>query len=156
MLICHRRLLEMFFWAGDIACHEKCPEWWTFHKFQCWKSTLTLTHYDQGVSEGYCAMSYIISNPHSRTIWSSKGFRIHPHTAEKTTRFLFRGTFGHTVLGASNKWCQLNFLDFGFLTHSPLAVPNSSNPLFLVRIKPIPLTIDIICEWPLKNSMKIS
>ena len=42
-------------------------------------------------------MSYIISNPHSRTIWSSKGFRIHPHTAEKTTRFLFRGTFGHTV-----------------------------------------------------------
>ena len=71
---------------------------WTL---QFWKINfqgLTLTHCNQGVPEGYCAISYIISNPHSRTIWSSKGFEIHPFIAEKTTIFLFRGTFGHTVL----------------------------------------------------------
>ena len=64
-----------------------------------------MIHCNQGVPEGYCAMSYIISNPHSRTIWSSKGFRIHRHRAEKTTRFLFRGTFGHTV-GCENAACK--------------------------------------------------
>ena len=82
---------------------------WTL---QFWKINfqgLTLTHCIQGVPKGYCAMSYIISNPHSRTIWSSKSFRIHPLTAEKTTRFLFRGTFGHTVgrnLPRKVWWCE--------------------------------------------------
>ena len=49
-------------------------------------------------------MSYIISNPHSRTIWSSKVFRIHPFIAEKSTRFLFKGTFGHTVHLHTTRW----------------------------------------------------
>ena len=46
-------------------------------------TSLTLTNSNQGASEGYCVMSYKISNPHWWTIWSSKGFAIRPGIAEK-------------------------------------------------------------------------
>ena len=99
---------------------------------------LTLAHCNQGVPEGYCAMSYIISNPHLRTIWSSKGFRIHPHTAEKTTRFLFRGTFGHTVkcFDFTQIWsifCVKIIIIFSRWSHWKL------HPLVGIRVDPVPV-----------------
>ena len=113
-------IIRHIFWAIDGGIfHWICIEWQIFHKFACLKSSQTLIQYNQGVSEGYCAMSYIISNPHSRTIWSSKGFRIHPHTAEKTTRFLFRGTFGHTV----------------YLTTTKFNYPTYSTDILIIRIR---------------------
>ena len=47
-------------------------------------------------------MSCIISNPHLWTIWSSKGFGIHPHTAEKRPTLLVYRTFGHPVEPAAD------------------------------------------------------
>ena len=47
---------------------------------------------------GNHGMSYIISNLPKVATWRSKGFRIRPLIAEKTTKLLFRGTFGHGVV----------------------------------------------------------
>ena len=40
-------------------------------------------YYNQGVSEGYLAMLYVISNPPMVAIWSSKGILVDPCIAEK-------------------------------------------------------------------------
>ena len=61
------------------------------------KLSLILTNYNWDLSEDYYAMSYIISNPHLWTIWSSKCFGIHPHTAQKIPTLLVYRTFGHPV-----------------------------------------------------------
>ena len=42
-------------------------------------------------------MLYIISNLPKVATWRSKGFRIGPLIAEKSTTLLFTGTLGHTV-----------------------------------------------------------
>ena len=102
------------------------------------KWSLILTNYKWDISEDYYAMSYIISNPHSRTIWSWKGFRIHPHTAEKTTRFLFRGTFGHTVkcFDFTQIWsifCVKIIIIFSRWSHWKL------HPLVGIRVDPVPV-----------------
>ena len=54
----------------------------TFHRFTK-NISLTLDQYTSDIYDGYHGMSYIISNPHMWTIWSSKGFAIHPCIAEK-------------------------------------------------------------------------
>ena len=47
---------------------------------------------------GNHGMSYIISNLPKVATWRSKGFRIRPLIAEKSTTLLLSGTFGHTVV----------------------------------------------------------
>ena len=54
-------------------------------------------HHNNGPLVGYHGMSYIISNLPKVATWRSKGLRIRPLIAEKTTTLLFRGTFGHGV-----------------------------------------------------------
>ena len=53
--------------------------------------------YDYGHLVGYHGMLYIISNLPKVATWRSKGFRIGPLIAEKSTTLLFTGTLGHTV-----------------------------------------------------------
>ena len=43
-------------------------------------------------------MYYIISNLPKVATWRSKGFRIGPLIAEKSTTLLITGTLGHTVI----------------------------------------------------------
>ena len=57
--------------------------------------------YDYGHLVGYHGMLYIISNLPKVATWRSKGFRIGPHIAEKSTTLLFTGTLGHTVAEAA-------------------------------------------------------
>ena len=61
------------------------------------KHGLQSTHYNKGHLVGNHGMSYIISNLPKVATWRSKGFRIRPLIAEKSTTLLLSGTFGHTV-----------------------------------------------------------
>ena len=63
----------------------------------CSKSSLKVIPYNQGNLWNNQTSLYTRSNPPIWATWRSKGFRIHPHLAEKMGTLLFSGTLGHTV-----------------------------------------------------------
>ena len=64
--------------------------------------------YDYGHLVGYHGMLYIMSNLPKVATWRSKGFRIGPLIAEKSTTLLFTGTCGHTLgLLLMTQWFQV-------------------------------------------------
>ena len=63
----------------------------------CSKSSLKVIPYNQGNLWNNQTSLYTRSNPPIWATWRSKGFRIHPHLAEKMGTLLFWGTLGHTV-----------------------------------------------------------
>ena len=71
--------------------------WRRIVDFPCWKSSLKVIHLTWGELFGNHGMLYIISNLPKVATWRSKGFRIGPLIAEKSTTLLFTGTLGHTV-----------------------------------------------------------
>ena len=71
-----------FYWVMQICseCKQNKSSFDISRNFQ----GLALIQYTQGVYQGYHGMSYIKSNPHQWTIWSSKGFAICPLIVEKS------------------------------------------------------------------------
>ena len=64
---------------------------------------MKVTYNDWGHLVDNHGMSYIISNLPKVATWRSKGFRIGPLIAEKSTTLLFTGTLGHTVANGGTR-----------------------------------------------------
>ena len=78
--------------------------WRKIVDFPCWKLSLKVIHLTWGQLFGNHGMLYIISNLPKVATWRSKGFRIGPLIAEKSTTLLFTGTLGHTVVWRKRWW----------------------------------------------------
>ena len=68
--------------------------------FKCSKLSLKEIPYVRPHTSCNHATQYAKSNPPKWATWSSKGFRIHQHIAEKSGLLLLKQTLGHTAVYA--------------------------------------------------------
>ena len=84
---------------GNLLSHKvNFPGKYTVPGSQLYHTSVSnVIHFGKCHLAGNQGMSYILSNLPKVATWRSKGCRIGPLIAEKSTTLLFTGTFGHTV-----------------------------------------------------------